>query len=98
MKKYAIIDVTTGDYTYYDESQDLISTLAKNILDAHLALTHNQLWSIVNFNDDGSQTWRNAVGDEVPDPLVVKSALAAEIAAFLAQSESTTSTNNTTVG
>jgi hypothetical protein len=89
MKKYAIIDVTTGEYTYYDESQDMSAVLAEQILTTHLRLTHNALWSIVEENEDGSRLWRNAAGDEIPDPIAVRAALIAEIEARIASSIST---------
>ena len=89
MKKYAIIDVTTGEYAYYDDSQNMSKIVAEQILAAHLRLTHNALWSIVEENDDGSELWRNAVGDEIPDPIAVKAALVAEIEVLIAASTST---------
>jgi hypothetical protein len=89
MKKYAIIDVTTGEYTYYDEFQDMSVIVAEQILTAHLRLTHNALWSIVEENEDGSKLWRNATGNEIPDPVAVKAALVAEIEALIAASTST---------
>jgi hypothetical protein len=89
MKKYAIIDVTTGEYTYYDDSQDMSKIVAEQMLAAHLRLTHNALWSIVEENEDGSKLWRNAVGDEIPDPVAVKAALVAEIEALIAATPST---------
>ena len=90
MKKYAIIDVTTGEYAYYDDSQDMSAIVAEHILAAHLRLTHNALWSIVEENEDGSKLWRNAVGDEIPDPIAVKAALVAEIEAALAAATTST--------
>lgn len=90
MKKYAIIDVTTGEYTYYDDSQDMSAVLAEQILATHLRLTHNALWSIVEENEDGSKLWRNAADDEIPDPVAIRAALMAEIAARI--TASTTST------
>ena len=96
-KQYAIIDVTTGDYVYYDASQDMIPILAENILEAHLRLTHNNLWSVIDYDETEARVWRNAIGDEIPDPVAVKTALAAEILALIESSTESTSTSSVTV-
>jgi len=85
MKKYAIINPLSGEYSYYTESSDIINILSQKILDSYLRLTDNKPWTMVEDKEDGGQIWRNAQGDEIPDPIALKQRLDAEMAIFMAE-------------
>jgi len=97
MKKYAIRDFITGEYTFYDTDQDMITILAQQIIHSYLRLNHNSLWAVVEFNEDGSQTWRDATGNEIPDPVALRAQMEAELASLLAASTSTSTSTTITV-
>lgn len=69
MKKLGFFDATTGQYSFYDLDENLVSKISKHIFDLHIKISNNVPWSIVEINDDGSQVWRNALGQEITAPL-----------------------------
>ena len=64
----------------FDEAVDMHQTLAEIIIEDHLVLSHNSLWIVADINEDGSQTWRNAIGDEVPSIGILKEKILLELA------------------
>jgi len=72
MKKYTVLNPMTGlyqDAETIDECLNLVSQTAYNLLLNH---THEQPYSIVEINDDGSETWRNPAGEEILSPAQIK--------------------------
>jgi hypothetical protein len=75
MKKYAVCDPYTGEYSYYDSTVAMNVKIAEIILAESLRLRHDALWSVVEFNDDGSETWRNPQGEEIPNLDIIRTEL-----------------------
>jgi hypothetical protein len=72
-KKYAFIHPTTREYEFEQDREVLIQRIA-----AHAAETYKDhycngaLVTIVETNEDGSETWRNAAGVEVLSPAQIE--------------------------
>jgi hypothetical protein len=75
MKKIAFFDYTTGQYTFHDIGDNIAELIAKKIMQTTMHYTHNAPWNIVEINDDGSYTWKNAVEQIMPTPLAVEEEL-----------------------
>jgi hypothetical protein len=64
-KKFAVLNPLNGSYTKASTTEERNSTLADFAWKIYLSHTHNLPYSVVEINDDGSETWRNPQGDEI---------------------------------
>lgn len=68
-KKYAYIHPTTREYLFEEERSVLVAKLAEYAAQTYAEhYCNGALITIVETNEDGSETWRNAAGDEVLSP------------------------------
>lgn len=75
MKKYAIFDQTTGQYTFYSGSREEVTAiLAQKILEIQLKLSNNTLW--ISIDDAQGNKFSDALGNKLPDTFILRSELA----------------------
>lgn len=68
MKKYAVKNPYASDYKFFDTREEAVTIAceyAYQLINVH---THGFPYTMVIFNDDGSQTWYNPSGDELTFP------------------------------
>jgi hypothetical protein len=81
MKKYAIFDHRDSEYSFHESltKEEMIQTLVDKMIEMHLKMTNNQLWSIVEteYDSDGNvgHHYLNVTDDELPNLDLLKSKL-----------------------
>ena len=66
--KYKILNPMTGQYDTFDTFDDCANELGARAWEFYLLHTHYNPYTVVEVNDDGSETWRNPTSDELRDP------------------------------
>jgi hypothetical protein len=61
---YKIFNPVTGEYSTVDTKEACIEKVGELACNFYLSHTHNNPYSIVTINEDGSETWRAANGTE----------------------------------
>jgi len=79
--QYAILSPVTGTYTKVDDPKQVPALIAQAALDFYLAHTHQSPYTIINVNDDGSETWTSIKGEVLFDSVEAKKQLDLLIAA-----------------
>ena len=88
--KYKILNPVTGQYDTFDTFDACADELGIRAWEFYLLHTHHNPYTVVEINDDGSETWRNPTGDELHDPNAVLDDVIEEIKAFKENPESRT--------
>lgn len=65
---FKVLNPNTGEYTNCNTREECIQKLARNAYEFYLAHTHDNPYSIVTINDDGSETWETAKGEKLMLP------------------------------
>ena len=78
-KKYIIVDPLTGLNTEVLTVEERNSTLASICVNFFLSQVHNNPYSIAEVNSDGTETWRNASGEETLNPAQIEELVKLEL-------------------
>lgn len=74
--KFAVINPLTGIYTYTETVQERNQLIANLAWAFFLSHTHNEPFSCVTINEDGSEAWRTPTGEERLSPQQIEAMLA----------------------
>lgn len=80
--KYKILNPLTGQYDTFDTFDACADELGIRAWEFYLLHTHHNPYTVVEVNDDGSETWRNPTGEELHDPNAVLDDVIEEIKAY----------------
>lgn len=69
---YKVLDPTIGQYTDCKTKDELLVQLSKLAYKFYMSHTHNNPYTMVTINEDGSETWRNAQGEEILSPAQIE--------------------------
>jgi hypothetical protein len=61
---YKIFNPSTGEYSTVNSIEECIEKVGELAYNLYLEHVHNNPYSIVTVNEDGSETWRSADGTE----------------------------------
>lgn len=62
--KYAVLNPLTGEYNY-TTVEELPNLIAKTAIEVYLSQVHDTLYSVVQLNIDGTETWKSPQGSEI---------------------------------
>ncbi len=66
--KIAVYNPTTAQYSFAEDRASAVQLIAKTAIDFYIEHAHGELCSIVTVNDDGSETWATAAGEQRLSP------------------------------
>jgi hypothetical protein len=66
--KYAVLNPSTGEYTYKDTLEEILEATATCALDFYNLHTHNSPFTTIEVNEDGSEVWKNQQGETILSP------------------------------
>ena len=73
---YRVLNPDSGTYINCDTKEKAVKLVAEAAFSFYLKHTHGAPYSMVTFNDDGTETWRSARGEETINPEEQKALLA----------------------
>lgn len=79
MEIYKVLDGTTGLYVDCATKEEALDKVAEFALQYWLRYTHGYPYSIETSNEDGSVTWRNPLGEEIPNDQEIRAAMLARM-------------------
>lgn len=66
--KIAVFNPTNAQYSFANDRDSAIALIASTAVEFYLQHAHGELCSIVTVNDDGSETWVTAAGEQRLSP------------------------------
>jgi hypothetical protein len=79
MQIYKVLDGMTGLYVDCATKEEALDKVAEYALQYWLRFTHGFPYSIETANEDGSVTWRNPLGEEIPNDQEIRAAMIARM-------------------
>lgn len=79
MIKFAFWDTQRTAYRFFDTIDEVKLAIAEVAYAQHLAHTLGSPYSIVTYNEDGSETWQGTDGTEIANPQDIIQAIANSI-------------------
>lgn len=70
--KYAVYNAVTGENVFYDTQEDALLAFWQNVMSFAVSHFHNTAYTVVETNDDGSETWYNDKNEEIQKPKTAK--------------------------
>lgn len=67
MKQYALLNPKTGSYELFNSREEAVPRFAEIALSLMLEHTQQSPFTIVETNEDGSQTWTAPDGSDITD-------------------------------
>ena len=66
--KYAVYDPSENKYFYFETKDEAIKYFWKAMFNFSYCYFHNTPFSVVEINDDGSESWKSADGSDMENP------------------------------
>lgn len=66
--KYAILNPSTGEYSFANDKDELVNLLTETAMNFYKLHVHGNIYSVVQTNSDGSETWTSPDGDALIAP------------------------------
>lgn len=67
MKKYKVFNPMEGQYYEYFSLEQCREAVFKGMWDMYIKHTHDQPYVVVTTNEDGSERWASASGEDLTD-------------------------------
>jgi hypothetical protein len=80
---YKIFNPLTGEYTTAETLEVCTDILADTAISILNNFTQNAPYSVVEINEDGSQTWRNPQGEEIVNLELLRQKAKAQVGSAL---------------
>jgi len=77
MKIYKVLNPITGEYADTTTKEKCLAKLAETAWNFYLSQTHNQPYTVVTVNEDGSEVWQTPTGDTILSPAQIEETLQA---------------------
>lgn len=74
-KIYAVFNGDTGEYTRVNTIDECLDKVVQNAYLMLMHYTHDSPYSVVQINDDGTETWYSASGEEILSPTQIKDSI-----------------------
>ena len=71
-KKYVVYKPLTGENISYETKEDALQAFWKDVVGFALSYHHNTAYTVVEKNEDGSETWYNDNNQEIQKPLTAE--------------------------
>jgi hypothetical protein len=75
MIKYAVLNPTNGEYTFFDTQEEAVNEFYKRMVDFSFPYFHNVKYSVVNTLENGDQEWATPAGAAIENPIEQKQKL-----------------------
>ena len=69
IRKYAVYSAITGENIIYDTKEEALQAFWTNVVSFAKSHFHNTAYTIVQQNEDGSETWFNDQNQEIEKPM-----------------------------
>lgn len=66
--KYAVYNAMTGESKLVDTKEEATKAFWENVINFALNQFHNNMYTIVEIDDNGYETWKTENGQEIPAP------------------------------
>lgn len=77
--KIAVLNPTTAQYSFAEGRANAIALVASTAIEFYLQHAHGELCSVVTVNEDGTETWTTANGEQRLSPQEIEAELMRQI-------------------